>query len=577
MLSVSRKYYELLPRPARRRFWVLFLLMLGGMLWEMLGLGLILPLLALMARAELPPAAQEILARAGNPGRETLLLWGAVGLGLVFLGKGLYLFFTQWRLTVFFTGIKRELCDRLFARYLSLPYAAHLRRNSAEMSARIEDVTRFADGLNYLLNLIAESLVLGGILALLLYVEPWGTLAAGGIGGGAMFLVFRLSRGYIRRAGEERLRCQILRQQHALQGLGGVKEIKLLAREGAFARLFASCNAGETAAVRRFQTVANLPRFCLEVLAAGSLAVLVAVLVWQGKSAEAMMPLLGLFAGAFFRVTPSVNRIVYAMQNLQYVAPSVSHLHAELAGLPPIAAEPRQAARADAEAAEQAVFSREISLRDVAFRYEGAPGRALDGITLTVAAGSSVGIIGTSGAGKSTLIDVILGLLPPEAGKILIDGVPLEKCRAAWQRQIGYVPQTIYLTDDTLRRNIAFGRADAEIDDAAVRAAARAAQLDVLIDSLPAGLETVIGERGARLSGGQRQRIGIARALYHNPAVLVLDEATSALDTATENEVLNAIRALHGRKTVITVAHRLNTVSGCDRLFRLENGKLADG
>lgn len=575
---VFRYFLDLLDRPARRRLLALFFLMLVAMLLEMLGLSLIVPLLAVMAGGDQGPWLGRLYAALGNPGRGEMLSVLLGGLVALFFCKGAYLFFAQWRQTVFFTGLERDLGDRLFRHYLRLPYAAHLRRNPAEMNTRMEEVTQFAYALNNLLNLMAEALVLLGILALLLFAQPLATLAVLAATGAILPIIYLYSRSYVRRLGDERLRHHVLKAQHCLQGLGGIKEIKLLGREEQFARLFSRHNARMVAATCRFQTVANLPRFCIELLAVLGLAALVAALRAQGMGTTEMLPMVGLFAGAVFRVTPSVNRIVYAMQNLQYAAPVITHLHDELSGLMPgrVAGENGGAAREEARAAgnEAPAMAREIALRGVTFRYEGAPAPALSDVTLRVAAGTTVGVVGPSGAGKSTLLDVILGLLPPESGEVLLDGAPLPGRAAAWRAQIGYVPQTIYLTDDTLRRNVAFGRADEEIDDAAVARATRAAQLDSFVAGLPAGLETVIGDRGVRLSGGQRQRVGIARALYRAPSVLVLDEATSALDAATEAEVQAAIRALHGTMTIVIVAHRLNTVAHCDWIFRLEGGRL---
>ncbi|MBP5232008.1 MAG: ABC transporter ATP-binding protein, partial [Planctomycetes bacterium] len=501
-------------------------LMLGAMLLEMLGLSLIVPLLAVMAGGDQGPWLGRLYAALGNPGRGEMLAVLLGGLVALFFCKGAYLFFAQWRQTVFFTGLERDLGDRLFRHYLRLPYAAHLRRNPAEMNTRMEEVTQFAYALNNLLNLMAEALVLLGILALLLFAQPLATLAALAATGAILPVIYLYSRSYVRRLGDERLRHHVLKAQHCLQGLGGIKEIKLLGREEQFARLFSRHNARMVAATCRFQTVANLPRFCIELLAVLGLAALVAALRAQGMGTTEMLPMVGLFAGGVFRVTPSVNRIVYAMQNLQYAAPVITHLHDELSGLMPgggaeenggAAGEEAGAAGDNGDAAGAAgknapppAMSREISLRGVTFRYEGAPAPALSDVTLRVAAGTTVGIVGPSGAGKSTLLDVILGLLPPASGEVLLDGAPLPGRAAAWRAQIGYVPQTIYLTDDTLRRNVAFGRADEEIDDAAVARATRAAQLDSFVAGLPAGLETVIGDRGVRLSGGQRQRVGIA-------------------------------------------------------------------
>jgi len=255
-----------------------------------------------------------------------------------------------------------------------------------------------------------------------------------------------------------------------------------------------------------------------------------------------------------------MNRILGSLQFIRYSIPTIGMLHGELGDSPPMP-EPRVAPSLE--------FNREIVAEDLAVRYPDSDARVLDRVGFRVERGTTVGFIGGSGSGKSTLVDALLGLLPLEQGRISVDGVDIHDELRAWQNAIGYVPQSIYLTDDTLRRNIAFGLPDAEIDEAAVRSALVAAQLDSFVAQLPAGLDTIAGEQGVRLSGGQRQRIGIARALYHNPSILVLDEATSALDSETENGVMQAINALHGSKTILIVTHRANTLRYCDRVIRI--------
>jgi ABC-type multidrug transport system fused ATPase/permease subunit len=264
-----------------------------------------------------------------------------------------------------------------------------------------------------------------------------------------------------------------------------------------------------------------------------------------------------------------VNRVLAAAQTLRYYIPVVATLREELKLA--AAVSPSQGPRQPAGPGMQI----DIRLSTVRYRYPSAATPALVDASLRIGRGEAVGFIGPSGSGKSTLIDVVLGLLTPEAGQVLVDGEDIQNNLRAWQDQIGYVPQSIYLTDDTLRRNVAFGLADEQIDEAAVARAVRAAQLEEFVAGLPDGLNTLVGERGIRLSGGQRQRIGIARALYHDPTVLVLDEATSALDTATESGVMEAVTALQGSKTILIVAHRLTTVAHCDRLYRLERGRIA--
>jgi ABC-type multidrug transport system fused ATPase/permease subunit len=302
-----------------------------------------------------------------------------------------------------------------------------------------------------------------------------------------------------------------------------------------------------------------------ELLAVVALCLLTAVMLWQGKPLQSFVPSLGLFATAAFRLLPSVNRLAVSLQQIRWAKTLTDCLHDELA-LPIVEpAEGRGAALP---------FRTAIELDHVSFCYPGCEKPAIADITLSIPHGSSVGIVGGSGAGKSTLVDVILGLLPPTEGRVSVDGENIHENVRAWQNLVGYVPQNIYLSDDTIRRNIAFGLDDEFVDDDAISRTLRAAQLESFIATLSLGLETPIGERGVRLSGGQRQRIGIARALYYDPVVLVLDEATSALDMDTEREVMNAVESLHGQKTIVIVAHRMSTVAHCDIVFRIENGRL---
>jgi ABC-type multidrug transport system fused ATPase/permease subunit len=290
-------------------------------------------------------------------------------------------------------------------------------------------------------------------------------------------------------------------------------------------------------------------------------------MIGQHRDITRIMPTLGLFSVAAFRLMPSVNRVLGAVQSIRFALPAITTLHEELSLTAP------EPVRKDATV----VFETQIELAGVSFRYPGATTPALENLSIRIRKGESVGFVGPSGSGKSTLVDVVLGLLTPSVGQVNVDGHDIQDDLRGWQDQIGYVPQSIYLTDDTLRRNVAFGLAPEQINNTAVERAIKAAQLDEFVATLSEGWETVVGERGVRLSGGQRQRIGIARALYHDPAVLVLDEATSALDGDTERGVMRAITALQGQKTILIVAHRLSTVEHCDRLYHLELGQIVGG
>jgi ABC-type multidrug transport system fused ATPase/permease subunit len=381
---------------------------------------------------------------------------------------------------------------------------------------------------------------------------------------GATLVLDRLTRVRLVRWGELAQHHGLLGWQHMFQGLNGAKDVKVLGCEQEFIDQF----VGHRSSYVRFHTrqtfFGQIPRLWYELLAVAALCLLAAVMVWQGKTAQAMIPTLGLFAAAAFRMLPSVNRLAHAMQSLRFSQATIDMIHSEL-NLP----------RSEPETDRAPLpFSGTIELEGVFFRYPSAAADSISGVSLTIPHGSSVGIIGGSGAGKSTLVDIILGLLEPSKGRVTVDGTDIATNMRGWQSRIGYVPQSIYLCDDSLRRNVAFGLPDNKIDDWAVRRALKSAQLEEFVAELPDGVNTLVGERGVRLSGGQRQRIGIARALYHDPAVLILDEATSALDTETETGVMDAVEALHGAKTLIIVAHRLSTVAHCDTLYRLDRGKV---
>jgi ABC-type multidrug transport system fused ATPase/permease subunit len=289
-------------------------------------------------------------------------------------------------------------------------------------------------------------------------------------------------------------------------------------------------------------------------------------MVLSGKELTGILPVLGLFGAAAFRLLPAVNRSILSAQTINLNRPLVDGVAADLDLL---------ISKASTNNVHSHLAS-SISVQDLSFSYEMTSTQALTGVSIGISRGEAVGLVGPSGSGKSTLVDILLGLLEPTSGRVLVDGKDIHDNLRRWQDQIGYVPQSIFLTDDTLRRNVAFGLPKDQIDDNALSSAIRSAQLEDFVASLPEGLDTIVGERGVRLSGGQRQRIGIARALYNNPDVLVLDEATSSLDTDTEHGVMQAVQALQGEKTVIIVAHRLSTVEYCDRLYRLENARIVD-
>lgn len=543
--------------------------MLVSMLLEMLGIGIVVPALSVMTGDRLanPPAVlRPWLAFIGNPSADRLILMGLVALLALYAVKAAYLLYANWMQSRFIARLENRISTSLFAVYLAQPWTFHLQRNSAELVRNLADIYSLAHTSATLLGALAEMLVVAGIMALLLWFEPMGAIAVGALMATATWFIDWMTKSRLVRWGNLAQHHGGLGYKHMYQGLCGAKDVKVLGCEDEFVGEFAKHRSAYVKYKARQAFFGSMPRLWYELLAVAGLCLLTVVMVWQGKQPQSMIPTLGLFAAAAFRILPSVNRLSFAVQSLRSSTSIIDTIDAELRlgnVLNPASA-----------GGDAMGFSREIAIRGVGYRYHGAAVEALADIDITIPHGHSVGIIGGSGAGKSTLVDIVLGLLCPTRGRVTVDGIDIQTNIRGWQSVIGYVPQTIFLSDDTIRRNVAFGISEENIDHNAVERAIRAAQLQDFVADLPAGLDSLVGEQGVRLSGGQRQRIGIARALYHDPQLLVLDEATSALDTETEKGVMESVEALHGAKTLVIIAHRLSTVSHCDTLYRLERGRV---
>jgi ABC-type multidrug transport system fused ATPase/permease subunit len=561
----------LLTHAQRRKAALLLGAMLVGTVLETAGIALITPVLGLMSQSggggRSARIEQWLLART-HLSQAQLLAAAMVALVGVYALKAVYLAALAWWQSRFIFGLQLSLSTRLFAIYLRQPYEFHLQRNSAQMIRNVVSETSQFSHLAVIpaVTLLAELLVVAGIAVLLLVIEPLGAACVGLTIGLAGYAFHRLTRMRLLRWGRAREYHEGLRIQHLQQGLGGVKDVKLLGREAQFLSNYVAQDAGVVRVQERQLTLQQLPRLWLELLAVVGLAGLVLTMLGRDRPLDALLPTLGLFAAAAFRLMPSVTKVLTAVQSLRFAEPVLATLCEEIS-LAETATEPGDSV---------ALPLRDcLTIESLRFVYPGTESAALEGIDLRIPAGTSVGVVGGSGAGKSTFIDLVLGLLTPQAGVISVDGTDIQSNLRGWQQQIGYVPQSIYLTDDSIRANVGFGLPPEQIDDSRVWQALRAAQLEEFVRGLPEGLDTLVGERGVRLSGGQRQRIGIARALYHDPGVLVLDEATSALDTVTERDVMRAVEALHGKKTVLIVAHRTSTVENCDMIVRLTRGRIA--
>jgi len=559
--------WSVLNSQERRRLGWILLLMLVGTVLETVSLGLVVPLVGFLTRPnylEQFPRLNELL---GDPTETQFVIGGMSFLVFVYFVKSAFLIWGTWVQRGYSMSVTTRIGTKLYETYLGQPYSFHLQRNSAMLIRNSQNSALIMAGiLDPVLVISSDILVTTGLFALLIALEPIGTIVTVLIFGVASLLFRKFTNARIKRWGEAQNFHKGMILQHLQQGFGGVKDVKILGAEDHFASQYEEHLSRFSAAQRRFSVAQVLPRFGLEVLTIIGLAILVSTMVLLGSGLTEILPVLGLFGAAAFRLLPAVNRMINNFQLINVSRPQVAEIFSDLTMSVPIRD----------TSIQRSSFKRDVSINDVSFSYAASSAEALIDVSISVARGEAVGLVGPSGSGKSTLVDILLGLLEPTSGRVLVDGDDIHDNLRGWQDQIGYVPQSIFLTDDTLRRNVAFGLPKGEIDEVAVEAAIRSAQLEDFVASLPDGLDTIVGERGVRLSGGQRQRIGIARALYNNPDVLVLDEATSSLDTETEHGVMQAVQALQGEKTVIIVAHRLSTVEYCDRLYRLENARIVD-
>lgn len=515
------------------------------------------------------PMVSRIFAMwPGNDPRSIVALL-ALGVGVFYILRAAFLSWAEWLRQGIVYRSSAAAADRLFARYLAADYFFHARRRSASL---IEPMARATDIAYELLagsaiNILAEIVIIAALAIVLMAAAPPITLIAVAIVLALVLIPIVLTRRSWERIGEtERELYQ--QQLHVLQqSLGAIKDLKVTGRQPFFEARYRQVKRQLGGTKQRRAWTAALARLSVEATLILSMLLVVFLVMRQDATGGNTVAVLALFAYTGFRVVPSVNRIMLNAGYMREAHPWIQKMDHDMRQLRPPSPRHFQP--------ERPMLQETLACDRVSFGYDGGPPLALDDISFTIHRGQSVGIVGPTGAGKSTLVDVLLGLLPPTTGRVLVDGEPLEGHERAWQSQIGYVSQDVYLLDDSLRRNIAFGIADSAIDELRLEAAVSQARLEEVVAALPERLETNVGENGVRLSGGQRQRVAIARALYHDPPVLFFDEATAALDTQTEREVTEAIANVRGSRTVIAIAHRLSTVKNCDVLIYLRDGRLA--
>ena len=539
------------------------LLMVG---LEMLSLGSFIPVVGLLTQDAALDEVRDRFDAVSSWSDVQILSAGLAGLVLLFVVKNMVALVGGWYQRTVSADLATRLAHEQFQSYLRQPYSFHTATNSSVLIRNMQNAsTVVTSGVDPIMSIVTEGLVAAGVVVLLLVVDPMVTGAVLVAFGFAGWSFNRTTRRRIVELGQRRNAHlgDTLREQQ--QGLGGIKEILLSGRSETFVERHLVHVRANNRINRTYGTIQQLPRLWLEILTVSGLAVLVLLSVARGREPSEALPILGLFAVAVFRVQPSITKVLISLQSIAFAAPVVEALRRGALPVP----EP-------APPGGPTGFERSVAFDRVTFAYPGSTEPVLDGASFEIRRHERIGLVGPSGAGKSTIVDLLLGLLDPTGGRILVDGTDLREVRRSWQDLVGYVPQHIFLLDDSVRRNVAFGEPDAGIVDADVREALRRAQLDAFVDSLPGGLDTKVGERGVRFSGGQQQRLGIARALYHQPPVLVLDEATSALDATTERGVAAAIEEVGRSRTVVIVAHRVSTLASCDRILEVGSGRVSD-
>ena len=564
--------------PKERKLAIILLLMIFGMgLVDMLGVASIMPFIAVLSNPEIIDSNSilnfiyKVSENFGVTNKSQFIFLFGI---LVF---SLLIFSLSFKALTIYAQIRfsamREysIGKRLVAGFLNQPYSWFLNRHSADLGKTIlsEVSLVISHGIKPIMNLITYSTITLMLVTLLVLVDPKLSIIVGLTLGIAYSIIYKFTRSFLKRIGEERMRANEERFKIITEAFGAAKEIKVSNLEQIYTQRFSKPAKTAARHAASAQLISNLPKYALEAIAFGGMVLMVLYLISRSGTLVEALPIISLYAFAGYRLMPAIQQIYVSISQLRYIGSSLDSLYDDLKDM-----------KKFNDNSENNFFplKKEIKLNNVNFNYPNSQRTTLKNINLIIPSRATVGLVGSTGSGKTTLVDIILGLFVPNSGNLLVDGQIITKNNIrSWQKSIGYVPQQIFLADDTVAANIAFGKEKKEINQKDVELASKVANLHEFVDKeLPQSYNTTIGERGVRLSGGQRQRIGIARALYHKPQVLILDEATSALDNLTEQAVMQAVHNLGKDITIILIAHRLSTVKKCDKIFLLEKGQLKE-
>lgn len=575
-MDIVKKLNAILNKKQKRRVLILFFMIIIGALLETMSISMILPVVQVVVEPEVfseNALIAEVSSRLKiTSPEEFMILMIGILIGL-FVVKNLYLLFMYYVQYTFVTNNQYRTSGIFLQNYLNRPYEFFLNADTSDMLRTIySDTGSVFTLILECIQFMTEAVVAAFLCIALLFVDFWMTVVIAGILFGMSALVTAVIKPGLKRVGEQSRIRQSKMYKSILQSVTGIKDVKIFAKEDAFLETYQRQGKKYYALTRKYNVFSNIPKLLIETTCISSILAYLAVMILTGHSVTGMLSQLSAFAFAAARLMPCASRMNTYLANIAYYQPALDYVY-ENVEMP---LEQYDMKRTERKEAKPLPVTAPIRLEHIDYRYPNSERYIFRDAHMEIPVGKSVGIIGTSGAGKSTIVDVMLGLLRPEQGRVCIGDVSVFDNYAGWLANIGYIPQTINLMDDSIRANIAFGIPEEEIDDGRVREVLEEAQLLDFIRQLPEGSDTIVGERGVRLSGGQRQRIGIARALYHNPELLILDEATSALDNDTEAAIMDAINRFHGKKTMLIIAHRIKTIENCDLIYRVENGSITE-
>ncbi len=574
-MKILRKINLLLDVKQKRNMVLLLFGMLIGAVLETASISLIIPVVSLV----ISPDAIETNAYMGwiydslnLTSKDQLTILVMMSLIVAFVLKNSFLFFQQKMMYSFIYGNQFSTSERMMRNYLRRGYEFYLNSDTAVIQRSItSDVNNMYALILAILQLVSEVIIFISLSAILLVVDAMMTIVIALLLMITLLMIKAVIKPIMQKAGADNQDYYSGLFKWISQTVTGIKEVKIAGKEQYFVDEYVKCGKGYVEAVQKYSLYNNTPRLLIETVCIIGMVGYMLFMILSGRAMTDMIPVISAFAMAAMRLMPCANRINNQLTSIAYFEPffmGVSdHLQEEISG--------RNIDMSFAKDSDAKLpVKKQIMLKDITYAYPNTETLIFDHAEMEIPVGAAVGVVGSSGSGKTTIVDVLLGLLEVRTGTIYADGVDVKTQYRSWLKNIGYIPQMIFMLDDTIRKNVAFGIPEEKIDEKRLWEVLKEAQLDEFVRGLPAGMETGIGERGIRLSGGQRQRIGIARALYHDPEVLILDEATSALDNDTEAAIMDSINRFHGKKTLIIIAHRLQTIEKCDIVYRVEGGSI---